>query len=94
MNQTGENRGTATLLQFAQGAASRPAGARHQHERGVVLPHRDSAGGMALNKRQAEYWTSTDYSPVKEVVKSSRTGHATNIISSCRWASKARSGRC
>jgi K(+)-stimulated pyrophosphate-energized sodium pump len=28
-----------------------------------------------------EYWTSTEYSPVQEVVKSSRTGHATNIIS-------------
>jgi K(+)-stimulated pyrophosphate-energized sodium pump len=35
---------------------------------------------VALN-RCTEYWTSTDYSPVKEVVKSSRTGHATNIIS-------------
>lgn len=31
--------------------------------------------------RCTEYWTSTDYNPVKEVVKSSRTGHATNIIS-------------
>ena len=27
-----------------------------------------------------EYWTSTDYSPVQSIVKSSRTGHATNII--------------
>jgi K(+)-stimulated pyrophosphate-energized sodium pump len=27
-----------------------------------------------------EYWTSTDYSPVKSLTKSSRTGHATNII--------------
>jgi K(+)-stimulated pyrophosphate-energized sodium pump len=35
---------------------------------------------VTLN-RCTEYWTSTDYSPVKEVVKSSRTGHATNIIS-------------
>ncbi len=35
---------------------------------------------VALN-RCTEYWTSTDYSPVKEVVKSCRTGHATNIIS-------------
>jgi K(+)-stimulated pyrophosphate-energized sodium pump len=35
---------------------------------------------VALN-RCTEYWTSTDYNPVKEVVKSSRTGHATNIIS-------------
>lgn len=33
-----------------------------------------------LNKC-TEYWTSTEYSPVKEVVKSSHTGHATNIIS-------------
>jgi K(+)-stimulated pyrophosphate-energized sodium pump len=35
---------------------------------------------VALNKC-TEYWTSTEYSPVQEVVKSSRTGHATNIIS-------------
>lgn len=35
---------------------------------------------VALN-RCTEYWTSTDYNPVKEVVKSCRTGHATNIIS-------------
>ncbi|HVL13989.1 MAG TPA: sodium/proton-translocating pyrophosphatase, partial [Gemmata sp.] len=35
---------------------------------------------VLLNKC-TEYWTSTEYSPVKEVVKSSRTGHATNIIS-------------
>jgi K(+)-stimulated pyrophosphate-energized sodium pump len=35
---------------------------------------------VALN-RCTEYWTSTEYSPVKDVVKASRTGHATNIIS-------------
>ncbi len=35
---------------------------------------------VLLNKC-TEYWTSTEYSPVKEVVKSCRTGHATNIIS-------------
>ena len=35
---------------------------------------------VALN-RCTEYWTSTDYQPVKDVVKASRTGHATNIIS-------------
>jgi K(+)-stimulated pyrophosphate-energized sodium pump len=35
---------------------------------------------VLLNKC-TEYWTSTEYSPVQEVVKSSRTGHATNIIS-------------
>jgi K(+)-stimulated pyrophosphate-energized sodium pump len=40
---------------------------------GIVL-------AVFLNKC-TEYWTSTEYSPVKEVVKSSRTGHATNIIS-------------
>jgi K(+)-stimulated pyrophosphate-energized sodium pump len=35
---------------------------------------------VALNKC-TEYWTSTEYSPVREVVRSSSTGHATNIIS-------------
>ncbi|QJW96413.1 proton/sodium-translocating pyrophosphatase [Frigoriglobus tundricola] len=35
---------------------------------------------VALNKC-TEYWTSTEYSPVREVVRASRTGHATNIIS-------------
>jgi K(+)-stimulated pyrophosphate-energized sodium pump len=35
---------------------------------------------VALN-RCTEYWTSTEYQPVKDVVKASRTGHATNIIS-------------
>jgi len=35
---------------------------------------------VALN-RCTEYWTSTDYQPVKDVVKACRTGHATNIIS-------------
>jgi K(+)-stimulated pyrophosphate-energized sodium pump len=40
---------------------------------GIVL-------AVALN-RCTEYWTSTEYGPVKDVVKASRTGHATNIIS-------------
>jgi K(+)-stimulated pyrophosphate-energized sodium pump len=35
---------------------------------------------IALN-RCTEHWTSTDYSPVRDVVKSCKTGHATNIIS-------------
>ncbi len=40
---------------------------------GIVL-------AVALN-RCTEYWTSTECQPVKDVVKASRTGHATNIIS-------------
>jgi K(+)-stimulated pyrophosphate-energized sodium pump len=39
---------------------------------GIVL-------AIALNKC-TEYWTGTEYSPVKSLAKSCRTGHATNII--------------
>jgi K(+)-stimulated pyrophosphate-energized sodium pump len=35
---------------------------------------------VGLNKC-TEYWTSTEYGPVREVVRASATGHATNIIS-------------
>jgi K(+)-stimulated pyrophosphate-energized sodium pump len=35
---------------------------------------------IALN-RCTEHWTSTDYQPVRDVVKACKTGHATNIIS-------------
>src|SRR5205807_5277583 len=34
---------------------------------------------IALNKC-TEYWTGTEYEPVKSLAKSCRTGHATNII--------------
>src|SRR5581483_11265513 len=34
---------------------------------------------IALNKC-TEYWTGTEYQPVKSLAKSCRTGHATNII--------------
>src|SRR5262249_55808588 len=39
---------------------------------GIVL-------AIALNKC-TEYWTGTEYDPVKSLAKSCRTGHATNII--------------
>jgi K(+)-stimulated pyrophosphate-energized sodium pump len=72
-----EKVGDATVVQLAQARSPLPLGFDWKALVccliGLVL-------AVALN-RCTEYWTSTDYSPVKEVVKSSRTGHATNIIS-------------
>ncbi|MFM8272930.1 MAG: sodium/proton-translocating pyrophosphatase [Gemmata sp.] len=79
LNQDGENRGTATLLQLSQARYHVPLKPGVNLSIawccliGILL-------AVALNKC-TEYWTSTEYSPVKEVVRSSRTGHATNIIS-------------
>ena len=79
VNQDGDNRGLATLLEFAQARYHVPLKPGTNFRIvlccliGILL-------AVALNKC-TEYWTSTEYSPVKEVVRSSSTGHATNIIS-------------
>jgi K(+)-stimulated pyrophosphate-energized sodium pump len=79
VNQDGDNYGAATLLELAQARYHVPLQPGVNLEIawccliGIVL-------AVALNKC-TEYWTSTEYSPVKEVVRSSSTGHATNIIS-------------
>ncbi len=75
----GENRGTATMLDLARARYHVPLHTGINLSVawcclvGILL-------AVALNKC-TEYWTSTEYSPVKEVVRSSSTGHATNIIS-------------
>ncbi|MBN9117681.1 MAG: sodium/proton-translocating pyrophosphatase [Planctomycetes bacterium] len=77
--QEGDHRGTATMVELAQARYHVPLKPGINLAIawccliGIVL-------AVALNKC-TEYWTSTEYSPVKEVVKSSSTGHATNIIS-------------
>ena len=43
---------------------------------------------VALNKC-TEYYTGTEYSPVKSLAKSCETGHATNIIQGWPWAMRA-----
>jgi K(+)-stimulated pyrophosphate-energized sodium pump len=79
VNQDGENRGTGTLLQLAQARYNVPLKPGVNLSVawccliGILL-------AVLLNKC-TEYWTSTEYSPVKEVVRASTTGHATNIIS-------------
>lgn len=79
VNQDGDNRGKATLLELSQSRYHVPLKPGMNLSIawccliGILL-------AVALNKC-TEYWTSTDYSPVKEVVRASRTGHATNIIS-------------
>jgi K(+)-stimulated pyrophosphate-energized sodium pump len=79
VNQDGDNRGLATLLELAQARYHVPLKTGVNLSIawccliGILL-------AVALNKC-TEYWTSTEYSPVKEVVRSSSTGHATNIIS-------------
>jgi K(+)-stimulated pyrophosphate-energized sodium pump len=79
VNQEGENRGAATLLQLAQARYHVPL----KPGTNVAVAWCCLIGillAVALNKC-TEYWTSTEYSPVREVVRSSSTGHATNIIS-------------
>lgn len=79
LNQDGETRGSATLLELAQARYHVPLKPGLNLAVawccliGILL-------AVLLNKC-TEYWTSTEYSPVKEVVRSSSTGHATNIIS-------------
>jgi K(+)-stimulated pyrophosphate-energized sodium pump len=79
INQSGDNRGLATLLELAQARYHVPLKPGVNLSVawccliGILL-------AVALNKC-TEYWTSTEFSPVKEVVQSSSTGHATNIIS-------------
>jgi K(+)-stimulated pyrophosphate-energized sodium pump len=79
VDQEGESRGTATLLDLARARYHVPLHTGINLSVawcclvGIVL-------AVALNKC-TEYWTSTEYSPVKEVVRASSTGHATNIIS-------------
>jgi hypothetical protein len=79
VNQDGDNRGHATLLDLARARYNVPLAPGLNLEVawccliGILL-------AVALNKC-TEYWTSTEYSPVKEVVRASSTGHATNIIS-------------
>jgi K(+)-stimulated pyrophosphate-energized sodium pump len=79
INQEGDNQGTATLLELAQARYHVPLKPGINLAVawccfiGILL-------AVALNKC-TEYWTSTEYSPVKEVVRASSTGHATNIIS-------------
>lgn len=79
INQQGEYRGSATLVELSQARYHVPLKPGINLSIawccliGILL-------AVALNKC-TEYWTSTEYSPVKEVVRSSSTGHATNIIS-------------
>ncbi len=79
VSQDGDNRGYATLLQLAQSRYHVPL----RNGTNLAVAWCCLLGillAVALNKC-TEYWTSTEYSPVKEVVRSSSTGHATNIIS-------------
>jgi K(+)-stimulated pyrophosphate-energized sodium pump len=77
--QTDDGWGSATLLELAQARYHVPLKPGLNLAIawccliGIVL-------AVALNKC-TEYWTSTEYNPVKEIVRSSSTGHATNIIS-------------
>ncbi|MBA2226178.1 proton/sodium-translocating pyrophosphatase [Thermogemmata fonticola] len=73
-----EARPTLTLLQLAQVRYHVPL-VPGLNYRVVLCCLLGILLAVALNKC-TEYWTSTEYSPVREVVKSSYTGHATNII--------------
>jgi K(+)-stimulated pyrophosphate-energized sodium pump len=79
INQDGDNRGLATLLELSQARYHVPL---HPgvNFRVVLCCFIGILLAVLLNKC-TEYWTSTEYSPVREVVRASSTGHATNIIS-------------
>jgi K(+)-stimulated pyrophosphate-energized sodium pump len=74
-----EKKNSLTLLQLAQVRYHVPL-SKGTNMRVAVCCLIGILLAVLLNKC-TEYWTSTEYSPVKEVVKSSHTGHATNIIS-------------
>src|SRR5207249_10511520 len=79
VNQSGDNWGSATLLELAQHRYHVPIvpGVNFRVALccliGILL-------AVLLNKC-TEYWTSTEYGAVREVARASHTGHATNIIS-------------
>src|SRR5579883_129178 len=79
VNQEGDNRGAATLLQLSQARYHVPLSPGINFR--VVLCCLIGIVLAVLLNKCTEYWTSTEYSPVKEVVRASGTGHATNIIS-------------
>ena len=74
-----ESKNDVTLLQLAQARYHVPL-SPGINMRVAVCCFIGILLAVCLNKC-TEYWTSTEYSPVKEVVKASTTGHATNIIS-------------
>ncbi|AWM42509.1 hypothetical protein C1280_34575 [Gemmata obscuriglobus] len=77
--QDGELRATATLLELAQARYHVPL--RPGLNLAVAWCCLIGILLAVLLNKCTEYWTSTEYSPVREVVRASSTGHATNIIS-------------